>query len=50
MFTYVAHCDTRKQADAVVARVKAHFNYQGTPLEIVSAYELGYLDCAYADS
>ena len=43
-FQVLAHCDTRKQANDVVERVKSHFNYQGNPLDIVSAYELGYLE------
>ena len=43
-FTILAHCDTRTQANAVINRVKSHFNYQGNPIEILSAYELGYLE------
>ncbi len=43
-YTILAHCFTKKDADAVVKRVKAHFNYTGTPIEILSSYELGYLE------
>ena len=44
IFNVIAHCDNRKQANAVIKRVKTHFNYHGNPIEIVSAYELGYLE------
>ena len=40
-FQVLAHCDTRKQANDVVERLNPT-NYQGNPLDIVSAYELGY--------
>ena len=43
-FQVLAHCFTKQDAKAVVKQVKNHFNYHGTPVEIISSYELGYLE------
>jgi hypothetical protein len=43
-FQVLAHCFTKQDAKAVVKKVKNHFNYHGTPVEIISSYELGYLE------
>ena len=43
-YTVIAHCDTKDQANAVIKRVKAHFNYTGNPIEDLSSYEFGYLE------
>ena len=40
----IACCFSKKEADAVIKRVKAHFNYSGNPIENLSAYEFGYLE------
>ena len=43
-YTVLAHCETKNQADAVIKRVKMHFNYNGNPIEDLSSYEFGYLE------
>jgi len=45
-FSIQGHFFTRKEAKAAVARIRKHFNYKGNDLEIISDYQLGYLEGA----